>query len=191
MLRATKDLLSLLSLNKKIHFQTRSNYIFLINHFGTIEDAEALADFYIKNPSYDSDLEDLLEPICLHRNLEIAEKLFAACFAQNQIKEGYSSGLVHCLGALGYEPIVPVVMTWWEEDEYSWDQNVVLGLLHFSCQGYEDKIYQAIQACMGRHLFPEMIPALSSKVPDDTLAENPHGFNRVECHILRKYILRK
>ncbi|SFI84102.1 hypothetical protein [Thermoflavimicrobium dichotomicum] len=172
MLQTTKDLIQLFHSQdaNTPDYQVVRAYVRFIERYGSVADVEPLFDLYLEDPT-DLRRQYLLEPIRIHGDDTMAEKMFQACFEDGQLKEEMYGGIFHCLGYLGYEPVKPILYQLLEQGGHALGLDECLGLLHFSCEGYEEKIAQEIRNCLGKNLFPEFVPSLLCKVPDPALID--------------------
>ncbi|MEZ5055342.1 MAG: hypothetical protein R2807_11390 [Chitinophagales bacterium] len=140
--------------------------IYSIVKCGDNTDADAILTQYLSHPT-DFHYSYLLLIFKAFGNHSMAEQIFNVSFHQGKLNENTDAEILEVLGCLKYEPIKQILATYIFEHtdtDYYISKYAVLGLLHFDCEAYQDKIEKAIENCYGKNLFPEFIPALVCKV---------------------------
>ena len=158
MLRTTRQLLAELP----VPLDEQDAFCRVIRRRGAVADAEAVLDAFLVDP----DARAWLLPIV--RALGdggTARRLFDACVDGEALRDGMPSGVLHCLGHLGYAPAEPVL---WrhaiaEPSDHYVVQDACLGLLDLPCRALGPAIAKALSGHEGDNLFPEFLPALAAK----------------------------
>lgn len=174
MLKLTNELINVLKLDRSERDLTViSSIVYAIVQCGNKHDADAALKQYLINPS-DFHYTYLLPIIKYLGNDSHAEKIYNATIQHDKLIDGAAPEIFELLGFLKYAPVKPILADYIFKiagtDYYS-SKYAVLGLLHFDCSEYQDKIKTAIADCYGKNLFPEFIPALVAKLdnPSDIL----------------------
>ncbi|MFC7440468.1 HEAT repeat domain-containing protein [Laceyella putida] len=141
-----------------------------IRKHGSIEDVNPLLDLFLEDPT-DFDRRHLLDPIRVHGNQETADRIYRECFEHKKLKKNMPEEILSCLGYLEYEQSQPILLNYIKENDWHLSTEACLGLVHLSCQGIEEEIYQEIQSCMGKPLFNEFVPVLSCKTKREDLID--------------------
>lgn len=174
MLVSTSKLIEYLQLDKPERDLTVINsLVYTIVQCGNKHDADAVLKQYLTNPN-DFHYTFLL-PIFKHLgDHSFAKPIFNLIIQQLKLNESICAEVLELLGYFKYEPIKPILTDYIFgsiKPDYDTTKYSVLGLLHFDCIEYQDKIKFAIEHCYGKNLFPEFIPALVAKLdnPSDIL----------------------
>ncbi|MEO6683581.1 MAG: hypothetical protein ABIN48_12235 [Ginsengibacter sp.] len=136
---------------------------------GSKEDAKLLLGSFLKNPT-DFDHTCLLSLFKKFGDLDFAERIFNSVIVENRLIEDADPSILNLLGQLKYEPIKEILFQYVfskNNPDYTLQTYSVLGLLHFDCSEYVDEIKLNINSCFNKNLFPEFIPALVCKLPDN------------------------
>lgn len=164
MLNITKDLIEHFKLEKS-SFAIIKSSVYCILKKGNKEDADALFDYYLSNPfTYKS---TFLFPIFRKFGDELyAQKLFNLYKDNPKEVEESSSEILELLGHFKYDGIKEILAKYafGENGDYYLNRSAVLGLLHFDCSEYAEKIKLEISKCYNKGLFPEYMPALVCKL---------------------------
>jgi hypothetical protein len=171
MLEVTKQIINLNdSGNSSVHKQFLIN---ICNEYGTIDDAKALFNSFKQSKD-----DDVLDPIMFHGDEELSEDLFKLTINNDKLKNGYSEKVIKALSFMEY-PKLEEILIWYlkmlidgnYEEELSWDLHIAvcLGLLNYSCHGYENTIEYEIKRCLPKFIYPELIPCLAIKTKNSDL----------------------
>jgi hypothetical protein len=144
-----------------------SSYIHTILKCGSIQDAEALLTTFMEQPA-DYERAYLLPVLGQFGNASIAQTLFERCFDANGLKANMPEALLQVVGQLRYYPAADIICSYAliEKNDYYASMYGVLGLLHFSCAGYEQQIEAAIRNTFDKNIFNEFVPSLVCKLPN-------------------------
>lgn len=167
MLKTTKELIEYLQLEKS----SRESSIIcsLVNSIlicGNRTDADAILTQYLTNP-FDFDYSFLMPIFKTFGDDTFAEQIFNISIQQNQLNENADSEVLEILGHLQYAPVKQILANYIFESkvtDYYILKSSALGLLHFNCDEYQNKIEIEIEKCYGKNLFPEFVPALVCKL---------------------------
>ena len=171
MLKTTKKLIDYLKLDTK----SRENSVIcsLVNSIvicGDKTDADAILTQYLTNP-FDFYYSFLMPIFKKFGDNSIAEQIFNISIQQNQLIENADSEVLEVLGYLQYAPIKQILANYIFESkntDYYISKSSALGLLHFNCDEYQNKIEIEIEKGYGKNLFPEFVPALVCKLKSKT-----------------------
>ncbi|MBY0457255.1 MAG: hypothetical protein K2V38_07960 [Gemmataceae bacterium] len=141
---------------------------FVARH-GGLEDAEALLDVFLEDPT-DYTHSRVLDAVMRLGNLDTARRLTSACLVGGELKPDVRADVLHVLGFLGFTEVRDVLWRYAHElGGYYHQQAAALGLQDLPCDGLETEIGAAIRACAGKNLFAEFLPVLAHKVGDPEL----------------------
>ncbi|MBN3523269.1 hypothetical protein [Paenibacillus apiarius] len=159
MIEITRKLIHAHRQNNRLDAGIVSAYADLIAKYGSIDDAFALAQWFLESPAdFDG---SLFYPIMKHGDEELAQKLHNKCFCHHELREGIPDGILHVLGYLGFTDCAEQLISYMEADDWGLSKSACIGLLHLPCEPYKDLIKAKIEKWMGQSLFPEFLPALS------------------------------
>jgi len=144
-----------------------TSYIHTLLKCGNGKDAEALLTTFLEQPT-DFDRGQLLPILARFGNDATAQLLFENCFTADGLKADMPEALLQVMGQLRYRPAEDVVRSYAliDNNDYYASMYGVLGLLHFSCAGYEQQIEEAIRNTFDKSLFNEFVPSLVCKLPN-------------------------
>lgn len=168
MLPATQDLIRYLSRGSSSRDSTLiTTYVHVIGQCGTKADADYLLPVFLAEPFHF--YHSLLFPVFQKfGDLQTAEALFKACMVSGRLHEDAFPEVLEVLGDLNYAPVKEILIHYAlnpESDHYT-GKYAVAGLLNFDCRDIQQQIVAGIEACYGKHLFSEFIPALVCKLTD-------------------------
>lgn len=163
MLNATRRLLA-----RTLHPLERGAALELISLRGGAADAEALSPLLLADPESHGDLVD---PVVRHGDAAVVEQLFDRFVTDGRLVQGAPIALLRAFGWAGLERARPVLFT--HACEQNWDAApaAVDGLVHLSPDGMEAEVRTAVEACVGRMLFAEYLPALAGWIGDAELLD--------------------
>lgn len=134
--------------------------------FGSESDAEELLKYFLKNPT-DPFAGDLLDIVGRWGNRVHAQQIFRISISEERLKENFPEAVLENLGKLKFEPAKPVVAYYaFNSSDHYLNKAAVLGLLHFDCNEFNEKIRNSITGILEKNLFPEYLPALICKLGD-------------------------
>lgn len=139
-------------------------YVQAIVCYGTLTDAMALLPLYTAHSNH-YHYTALLPVFKQHGNATLSEQLFAAAIDNKQLKDDVDPSILEVLGCLKHPNIQPILAHYIFDNQptlYYVSKYAVLGFLNFDAQEYQESILKAIEACYGKSLFPEFVPALVS-----------------------------
>ncbi len=139
----------------EVHFWTD-----VIMRYGSVEDAEVLADKVIANPDHIGNWH-LLQPVMLHGNQAIAQRLFERCLKGAPYESHYHGSIAHCVGFLGFQELLPHIWHVIQSAKTEGVRKECLALLHLNCQEIAVEIRTEIDRHFGKWLFPEFLPVLA------------------------------
>ncbi len=167
MQKNTSELIAYLKMDKSEREVTMMRpLIYSILKSGDKTDADALLTQFLSHPT-DFHYTYLFPIFKAFGDHAIAEQIYNVSFHQDKLNENADAEILEVLGCLKYEPIKQILANYIfenKETDYYISKYAVLGLLHFDCDAYQDKIETAIENCYGKNLFPEFVPALVSKL---------------------------
>lgn len=166
MLNCTKDVISYLNSDASLPDITLIDVcVHAIVHIGSADDVRHLLPVFLSEPfSYHHNL--LLPVFQKFGDHQTAEALFNACIVSNKLHEAALPEVLQVLGSLNYEPVRTILIHYALDPgtDYYTAKYAVAGLLNFDCSDIQDRILSSIEACYGKHLFPEFVPALACKL---------------------------
>lgn len=168
MLRTTTELIAYLKLEKSERDVTIIQCLVnAILKCGNKMDMDAIFVQFLNNP-FDFHYSYLFPLFKKWGDEEVAAQIFEVAISNNRLLDANSPEVLELLGYLKYAPVKQVLVDYIfespEESDYYISKYAILGLLHFDCTEYQEKIKTAIENCYGKNLFPEFIPSLVSKV---------------------------
>lgn len=173
MLRTTTELIAYLKVQKSERDIT--NIQCLVNAIvkcGNKTDMDAILMQFLNEP-FDFHYSYLFPIFKKWGDEKVAAQIFKAVISNNRLLDANSPEVLTLLGYLKYTPVKQVLVDYIfespEESDYYISKYAILGLLHFDCKEYQEKIKAAIENCYGKNLFSEFIPALVSKVEDNSV----------------------
>lgn len=174
MLHATTALLALMDGPRRYGTQSRREdaYANVVRRFGGPDDREALLAAFLRDPDR---CDGLLWPLGALGDAETARRLHDRCIVGGALGEGMPSAVLHTLGLLGMEGIEEMLFDYArmarEGADWSAHVDAAYGLLSLPCTSILPGIRAEVEACYGRNLFPEYVPALAHKTGDPALLE--------------------
>ena len=169
MLKVTQELKDYLNIdNEQRNGIIIDSFVNSILKCGTKADADLLLEQYIMNP-FDFDHAYLLKLFRKFGDLSYAQKIFNTVIIDNKLIKDAPPETLEILGHLKYEPVKNILSDYGFgeiEADYYLQRSSILGLLHFDCKEFEQKIKEGIFTCYGKNLFPEFLPAMVCKLPD-------------------------
>ncbi|MEW6735884.1 MAG: hypothetical protein AB1489_31615 [Acidobacteriota bacterium] len=150
------------------NYVLQNAYIRTIAHYGSQEDVDLLLSAFLENPQ---SRDQLLGPLMILGDTSTAHTIYNHCLEKEQLIEGVSPSVLHCLGYLGYTAVEPILLNYAKSGDYTLSRAACFGLLNLPCEGLENEIEEEIKKCFGKHLFPEFLPALAIKTNNDDLLE--------------------
>ncbi|MCE5168741.1 hypothetical protein LQV63_05370 [Paenibacillus profundus] len=161
MIQITQKLIHLNRHNNRLDAGIVSAYADIIAKYGSIDDAIALAQWFLESPADFNG--SLLYPIMKHGNEKLAKELHNNCFYHNELREGIPDDILHVLGYLGFTDCTEQLISYMEADDWGLSMSACMGLLHLPCDPYKDLIKSKLEKWVGQSLFHEFLPALSFK----------------------------
>jgi hypothetical protein len=160
MLRATQRVNAIISSGKNsIQLQPLLD---LICRFGSLADAEALFSLFIKYKQ-----TDLLQPMMLLGNDDLAQQLFKQAVAKDQLNKTYPPDTLLALSYLRHRDTEAILVNYFKQAfALEWDLHkaICLGLLNYTCENYTSEILKVVEQCLNISLFPDFIPLLAIKI---------------------------
>jgi hypothetical protein len=168
MLSITPELIEILQSTNAQDSSIIDAYIRAIRQRGSAKDAQALFNFFLKNPS-DYYSGYLLPIFAQFGNQNTAKTLMELCFVNETLQAGIHEDVLHVLGRLGFVPALPILRKYaFEIEDYYLSRSAILGLLHLDCQKFENQIIAEIEKTYNQNLFNEFVPSLVCKVQKPT-----------------------
>lgn len=169
MVRSTENLVAYFNTEgKKTDYSIVSAYVHATLNCGARTDADALLACFLEEPD-DPYRAALLKVVREFGDSSHAQQLAETCFRDGLLIENVSEEVLEVIGYFRYEPMQPVLASYAFSENpegYYQQYRAIMGLLHFDCVEYRDLIRSEIEACYGKGLFPEFIPALVCKLED-------------------------
>lgn len=168
MLRTTSELIAYLKVEKSERDVTIiQSLVNAIMKCGNKTDMDAILN-QLQDDPFDFHYSYLYPIFKKWGDEKVAAQIFKVAISNNRLLDANSPEVLALLGYLKYLPVKQVltdyIFEFPDESDYYISKYAILGLLHFDCSAYQEKINAAIENCYGKNLFPEFIPALVSKV---------------------------
>ncbi|GAB2967249.1 hypothetical protein GCM10027048_42410 [Hymenobacter coalescens] len=133
---------------------------------GSAADARALLAQFLRHP-FDYAHAALLPVFERYGDAALAEAVCAVCCPAGELLADAPPEVLTLAARLGYTAVKPLLVRYaFGPADYYTAKHAALGLLHLDCQDLEASIRSAIEATLGKNVFPEFVPALVSKLPD-------------------------
>ncbi|WP_299456145.1 hypothetical protein [uncultured Microscilla sp.] len=168
MITQTRRLITYLKISGHPQNSIISSYVKAIDQLGSQEDLQVLLDLFLKQPD-NYKYTDLLYAIKRRGNKAMANALVKHCFDdQLLLKKGITEEVLDCITWLEHPQAEAILWRHFhhKKTDYSIHQAACIGLLHFDLSAHQGVILKAIEACIGKNLFDEFVPALVCKVTD-------------------------
>ncbi|HET8841997.1 MAG TPA: hypothetical protein VFN35_11055, partial [Ktedonobacteraceae bacterium] len=152
-LPATRTLIDL-ARRDSIYSSLADAYEATIARFGTREDAQALLEAFLEDPSARA---CMLPPIRVLGDGELAHELFLQSVHKGKLRDEMPEGVLLCLGYMGYVQAEPLLWQYVAQkgdfDNYNYDyvNTACLGLLHLPCLELKEAIVAEITAQFGKN----------------------------------------
>lgn len=191
MLRTTTELIAYLKIAKaERDVEIMLSLINATIKCGNKKDLDAILFQYLNDP-FDFHYSYLFPIFKKWGDEKVAAQIFKVVISNNRLLDANNPEVLALLGYLKYTPVKQVLVDYIfespEESDYYISKYAILGLLHFDCTEYQEKIKTAIENCYEKNLFPEFIPALVSKIENNsTLLQNLYNlgceFASTDCN---------
>ncbi len=163
MLHATRRLLS-----EPLHPLERRAALELLSLRGSAADAEALLPVLLAEPAANA---DLIDPVVRLGDAAMVRLLHDRFVDGERLVEGADPALLWAFGWAGLEDVRPMLFRYACEQNWDTAPAAVDGLVHLTPDGMESQVRAAVEACVGRNLFPEYLPALAGWIGDTELLD--------------------
>lgn len=136
-----------------------------------------LLDVFLEDPSPDQRIS-VLDALRQIGDTHTAGTLIEACFDGNRLKPDVATEVLLCIGALRHPEAEQLLFGLLRNfqyrsdpsddpaDNYYFQLNTCLGLLHYDCKPFLPELEDKIRVCLDQNLFNEFIPALICKLPE-------------------------
>ena len=184
MLRATRSLLSAYESPPAGRAETAAaGLLDVVARLGSRTDVDALLAAFLADPE---GRPELVHPLTRMGDADTARAIRERCLAGGRLLPGMPAEVLRCIGWHGLDGAEEVLWPYARYDDnlppdpgvepvpdvpWDADREAVYGLLHLPCDGIRDAIRSAVEACMGRNIFPEWVVALACKAGDRELLD--------------------
>ncbi|EAY31262.1 hypothetical protein [Microscilla marina] len=167
MITQTQHLITYLKTSVHPQNSIISSYAKAIEQLGDQEDLQALLELFLQQAD-NYKYQALLSPIKRRGNKAMADALVEHCFDHFLLKEGITEKVLDCITWLKHPQAEEILWRHFhhEKANYSMHQAACIGLLHFDLSAHQGVILKAIEACVGKNIFDEFVPALVCKITD-------------------------
>lgn len=176
MLRATRSLLSAYERSPDAGAEAATaGLLDVVARLGSRADVDALLGAFLAAPEA---RPELVLPLTRMGDGDTARAIRDRCFAGGRLLPGMPPEVLRCVGWHRLHGAEEVLWPYARHDgnlppdpgvgpvpDAPWgaDREAVYGLLHLPCDGIRDEIRAAVEACLGRNLFPEWVVALAAR----------------------------
>lgn len=185
MLRATRALLSAYE-RPPVPARAAAALLDVVARLGSREDVDALLAAFLADPE---GRPELVLPLTRMGDADTARAVRERCLDGGRLLPGMPAAALRCIGWHALPGAEETLWPYARDDgnlppdpggepvpDASWDAGMeaTLGLLHLPCDGIRGEIRAAVEACLGRNLFPEWVVALACKTGDREILDAIH-----------------